>query len=104
MPGTLPRLIQSANPSDTVEVQNTTLGLDIVSRYKLAPSTAATANPAGAWNYYEIIANGNNISVKLNGTPVAELQNGARRTKGFIALQNHHPGTKVQFRNIRIKG
>jgi len=23
--------------------------------------------------------------------------------KSFIALQNHHPGSKVQFRNIRIK-
>ncbi|MCI0540263.1 MAG: DUF1080 domain-containing protein [Verrucomicrobiales bacterium] len=26
-----------------------------------------------------------------------------RRAKGFIALQNHHAGSKVQFRNIRIK-
>ena len=33
MPGTLPRLIPSANPNDTVEVQDTTLGMDIVSRY-----------------------------------------------------------------------
>jgi len=72
MPGTLPRLIRSANP-------------------------------AGAWNHYEIVANGNIISVKLNGMPVAELQNGTRRAKGFIALPNHHPGSKVQFRNIRIK-
>lgn len=71
--------------------------------YKLAPSTAAASNPLGAWNHYEIKANGGNISVKLNGMPVAELQNGNRRTKGFIALQNHHPGSKVQFRNIRIK-
>jgi hypothetical protein len=71
--------------------------------YKLAASSSATSNPPGAWNHYEIIANGNKISVKLNGMPVAELQNGTRRTKGFIALQNHHPGSKVQFRNIRIK-
>src|SRR5215211_8250221 len=33
MPSTLPRLIPSANPNDTVEVQETTLGMDIVSRY-----------------------------------------------------------------------
>jgi hypothetical protein len=71
--------------------------------YKLAPSTAAASNPPGAWNHYEIKANGGNITVKLNGLPVTELQNGNRRTKGFIALQNHHPGSKVQFRNIRIK-
>jgi hypothetical protein len=72
--------------------------------YKLAPSTAVVSNPAGAWNHYEIKVNGGNINVKLNGMPVAELQNGTRRTKGFIALQNHHPGSKVQFRSIRIKG
>src|SRR5262245_4250279 len=33
MPGTLPRLIPSSNSNDTVEVQDTTLGKDIVSRY-----------------------------------------------------------------------
>lgn len=71
--------------------------------YKLAPSMAAASNPVGAWNHYLIKASGNTISVKLNGMPVAELQNGARRTRGFIALQNHHAGSKVQFRNIRIQ-
>jgi hypothetical protein len=71
--------------------------------YKLAASTSLASNPIGAWNRYEIKASGGNITVKLNGIPVAELQNGNRRTKGFIALQNHHPGSKVQFRNIRIK-
>jgi hypothetical protein len=71
--------------------------------YKLAASTAVASNPIGAWNRYEIRALGNKISVRLNRMPVAELQNGTRRTKGFIALQNHHLGSKVQFRNIRIK-
>jgi hypothetical protein len=71
--------------------------------YKLAPSSGAASNPAGAWNHYEIKADGGKIAVKLNGNPIAELQNGTRRTKGHIALQNHHPGSKVQFRNVRIK-
>jgi hypothetical protein len=71
--------------------------------YKLAPSTAAASNPIGAWNHYVIKAAGNKISVMLNDMPVAELQNGTRRSKGFIALQSHHPGSKVQFRNIRIR-
>jgi hypothetical protein len=61
--------------------------------YKLAPSTSAASTP----RHYEIIANGNNVTVKLNSMLVAELQMGTRRTKGFIALKNHHPG-KVQFR------
>jgi hypothetical protein len=71
--------------------------------YKLAPSNGAGSNPVGAWNRYQIKANGGDITVTLNGTPVAVLQNGTRRTKGHIALQNHHPGSNVQFRNIRIK-
>ncbi len=71
--------------------------------YRLAPSTAVASNPVGAWNHYEIKVVGGDVTVKLNGRPVAGLLNGARRTKGFIALQNHHPGSKVQFRNIRIK-
>ncbi|HKQ14327.1 MAG TPA: family 16 glycoside hydrolase [Steroidobacteraceae bacterium] len=70
---------------------------------KLAPSTAAASNHIGAWNHYVIKADGNKISVLLNDMPVAELPNGGRRTKGFIALQNHHLGSKVQFRNIRIR-
>jgi choline dehydrogenase-like flavoprotein len=71
--------------------------------YKLAPSSGAGSNPVGAWNRYQIKANSGNITVTLNGTPVAALQNGTRRAKGHIALQNHHPGSKVQFRNLRIK-
>jgi hypothetical protein len=71
--------------------------------YKLAPSTATASNHIGAWNHYVIKAAGNKISVMLNDMPVAELQNAARRTRGFIALQNHHLGSKVQFRNIRIR-
>lgn len=71
--------------------------------YKLAPSTAAASNHVGAWNHYVIKAEGNKISVVLNDMPVAELQNASRRKRGFIALQNHHLGSKVQFRNIRIR-
>ena len=71
--------------------------------YKLAPSTAMASNPVGAWNHYVIKASGNTISVRLNDMPVAELPNGSRRKKGFIALQNHHLGSKVQFRNIRVR-
>ncbi|HEV8332703.1 MAG TPA: family 16 glycoside hydrolase [Steroidobacteraceae bacterium] len=71
--------------------------------YKLAPSTAAASNRVGAWNHYVIKAAGNKISVVLNDMPVAELQNASRRSRGFIALQNHHLGSKVQFRNIRVR-
>jgi len=39
----------------------------------------------------------------LNGQQVSQLTNGNRPLQGFIGLQNHHFGSRVQFRNIRIK-
>jgi len=57
----------------------------------------------GQWNTYEIEAKGKDITVKLNGVIVSSLKNGNRPLKGYIGLQNHHFGSRVQFRNIRIK-
>ncbi|TMC47364.1 MAG: hypothetical protein E6J26_11445 [Chloroflexi bacterium] len=34
---------------------------------------------------------------------MSTLPNGNRPLKGHIGLQNHHPGSRVQFRHIRIK-
>jgi hypothetical protein len=112
----IPQLDADFTPADTqgYEVQIDERGIDENGNpgsalhrtgaiYKLAASMAQASHPVGAWNHYEIVATGNSISVKLNGMPVAELQNANRRAKGFIALQSHHPGSKVQFRNIRIQ-
>lgn len=71
--------------------------------YKLAPATTVASKPLGQWNTYEITAQGNTITVVLNGQQVSQLVNGNRPPKGFIGLQNHHFGSRVQFRNIRIK-
>ncbi len=112
----VPPLVDDFRPADTqaYEVQIDERGVDDSGNpgsplhrtgavYKLAPSTTVASNPPGAWNHYIIKAIGNEISVMLNDMPVAELQNGTRRSRGFIALQNHHAGSKVQFRNIRIR-
>jgi hypothetical protein len=112
----VPALADDFHPADTegYEVQIDERGIDENGQpgsalhrtgavYKLAPSTAAASNPVGAWNHYVIKATGNTILVRLNDMPVAELPNGTRRKKGFIALQNHHFGSKVQFRNIRVR-
>jgi len=70
--------------------------------YTLAASTAPM--PAvGQWHTFEIQAVGPKITVRLNGQEVSKLTNGARRAKGFIGLQNHHGGSKVQFTRLRIK-
>lgn len=71
--------------------------------YKLSPATKLASLPVGQWNTYEIEAKGKDITVKLNGELVSAFKNGNRPLKGHIGLQNHHFGSRVQFRNIRIK-
>lgn len=70
--------------------------------YTLAPTTGPM--PAvGQWHSYEIEAVGPRITVRLNGQQVSQLTNGNRQIKGYIGLQNHHAGSKVQFTRLRIK-
>ncbi len=69
--------------------------------YTLASSTAAPI--VGQWHTYEIEANGSTITVRLDGQQASQLQNANRSPKGFIGLQNHHTGSRVQFTRLRIK-
>jgi hypothetical protein len=47
---------------------------------------------------------GNRIKVIINNVVVNEFTDTkSRSSKGYIGLQNHHAGSKVQFRNIRVK-
>jgi len=69
--------------------------------YKLAPSTVKP--DVGQWHTFEIEANGATSTVRLNGQQVSQLQNASRSPKGFIGLQNHHAGSRVQFARLRIK-
>jgi hypothetical protein len=70
----------------------------------------------GEWNYQEVIANGDNIKITLNGTVILEgnireaSKNGTLdkkdhpgllNKKGHIGFLGH--GSKVKFRNIRVK-
>ncbi len=72
--------------------------------YQLAPAVAQNSSPLGDWNRFEITANGSNISVKLNGLEVSRLTGDSTRPlAGHIGLQNHHPGSRVQFRNLRVR-
>ncbi len=64
---------------------------------KLHPSNE---HPAGEWNSYDIICDGNTIELQVNGL----LQNVAldcSLTEGHIGLQAE--GSKIQFRNIWVK-
>ena len=72
--------------------------------YELASASATRSNPLGEWNTFEITATGSTIVVKLNGLEVSRLSgDSSRPLRGHIGLQNHHPGSRVQFRNLMLR-
>lgn len=71
--------------------------------YRLAPAATLASRGVGAWNVFEITARGATIDVRLNGTHVARLENADREARGHIALQNHHEGSAVRFRELKIQ-
>jgi hypothetical protein len=84
--------------------------------YGVVPAKVGYLKPVGDWNYEEVIAKGNQITVKLNGTTIVDADikkastpktmdgrdhPGLKRKKGFIAFCGH--GDKLAFRSLRIK-
>ncbi|QJE72463.1 DUF1080 domain-containing protein [Aerophototrophica crusticola] len=70
--------------------------------YSLVPVTESAFRPTGDWNRFEVKARGGDIGVVLNGRPVCHLTGGNRRREGHVALQAHHDGSRVQFRDLRV--
>jgi len=84
--------------------------------YGVIPAKRGFLKPVGEWNYQEVIANGDNIKITLNGEVILDgnlreaSKNGTldkkehpglSNKKGHIAFLGH--GSPVKFRNIRIK-
>lgn len=84
--------------------------------YGVIPAKRGYLKPVGMWNYQEVIAEGYNIKVILNGTTILNgnifdaSRNGTMdkldhpgllNKSGHIGFLGH--GSKVKFRNIRIK-
>jgi hypothetical protein len=91
--------------------------------YHMFAARRGHQKPVGEWNAEEITVNGRRITVKLNGVVITEGNlhdvndesllhihrdiskpegsRGIANTKGHIGLLGH--GTRVEFRNIRIK-
>ncbi len=82
--------------------------------YDVIPARTGFLKPAGQWNDEEITADGRRIKVKLNGViildsnldivkepEVLKRHPGLARSTGHIGFLGH--GTRVEFRNIRIK-
>lgn len=64
------------------------------------------------WFTYDIIVKGNRVEIKINGKTTAEWtqpedskapQGGRRIDSGTFAIQAHDPGSKVMYRNIKVK-
>lgn len=84
--------------------------------YGIIPAKRGALKPVGEWNYQEVVANGDNIKITLNGQVIVDgnlkeaTKNGTAdgknhpglfNKKGHIAFLGH--GSPVKFRNIRIK-
>lgn len=84
--------------------------------YGVIPAARNHLKPLGEWNYQEVIADGDNIKVILNGTTIVDgnireaSKNGTLDGKdhpgllnksGHIGFLGH--GSVVKFRNIRVK-
>jgi hypothetical protein len=84
--------------------------------YGIIASKRGYLKPMGEWNYQEVIADGDNIKITLNGTVILD-GNLKEATKNGTADKKNHPGlfnpkghigflghgSPVKFRNIRIK-
>ena len=72
--------------------------------YPFHAPLSANTKAVGQWNSYEIVCQGHNYSVRMNGKVVNTWTDAAERTlNGFVGLQNYNDGKTVQHRNLRVK-
>ncbi len=58
----------------------------------------------GEWVTQEVIANGNHIVIKVNGTTTVDfMDDKSTFTKGHFAFQQHHEGNVVKIRKAEVK-
>ena len=80
--------------------------------YGVIPAHRGHTKPAGEWNQMEITADGQHVTITLNGHKIVdgnlgehpdavESHPGLNRPDGYIGLQSH--SEPVSFRNIAIK-
>ena len=56
------------------------------------------------WWTQDVIARGNHIVIKVNDKVVTDfVEEKNTYTKGYLALQQHNPGSIVQFRNLMMR-
>lgn len=65
-----------------------------------AKAVPALQNPAGQWNAWRVLVDGDKVTFSCNGKPAWEAT-GLKTEKGFIGLQAE--GAPLEFRNLRIR-
>ncbi len=66
----------------------------------------SAAYKENGWNELVVIAKGPTLIQKINGVVFSQLTDHDEKystAKGWIAFQDHGKGTKVEFKNIRIR-
>ncbi len=75
-------------------------------RYRVERASSCSVK-RNSWNTMRIVANGRKISHEFNGAKCLEFvdndTHGGFREAGFIALEFHDNGTRIRFRNIRVR-
>lgn len=80
--------------------------------YGLVPAKRGHLKPVGQWNSEEIMCKGRKVKITLNGAVIVDADlskvdgskwsgKGWRRDRGHIGFMGH--GSRVEFRNLRIK-
>jgi hypothetical protein len=60
--------------------------------------------PDDTWWTQDVIANGPHITIKVNGKIVVDYTDEKHTfTKGYLALQQHNPGSIVQYRHLMMR-
>jgi hypothetical protein len=70
------------------------------------PDKVKSAYKEDGWNDLVVIAKGPTLIQKINGVVFSQLTDHDEKystSKGWIAFQDHGKGTKVEFKNIRIR-
>ena len=84
--------------------------------YGVVPAKTGQLKPAGEWNQQEIVCNGRQLTVTLNGVVIVAVEldkvqpidgyehPGLLYNSGFIGLHAHgNYGAKIYFRNLLVK-
>ncbi|MBL8291098.1 MAG: DUF1080 domain-containing protein, partial [Bryobacterales bacterium] len=60
--------------------------------------------PDDTWWNQHIIVKGNHVTIKVNGKTVVDFTDEKNSfMKGYLALQQHDPGSVVQYKNLMFK-